>query len=73
MEEVYFAVDDVTVTFYERLGDALNAAGLNKNSCVNESMRTVGGLLFQRVACPTGLTVSVHSLTVRTLKRFAKR
>ena len=30
MERVYFSVDDVAITFYERLGDALDAAGLNK-------------------------------------------
>lgn len=30
MERVCFSVDDVAITFYERLGDALDAAGLNK-------------------------------------------
>lgn len=30
MERVYFSVDDVAITFYERLGDALDAAGLTK-------------------------------------------
>ena len=73
MERVYFSVDDVAITFYERLGDALDAAGLNKKQLRERINADSRGLLFQRVACTTGLTVSVHSLTVRTLKRFAKR